>query len=142
MELLNTKQMRSLLDLARSLNSITMIAEWSSWRREAAILHLFLHITMNEDGKKIAHKILQENPEGDCKKLLEFLNRLNLLLGGTVTRIYMGRLSRALSVPLVKSPGTRLRIVGGFVHSVVNLVANRRNVGSNHQLKTRPRQQT
>ena len=76
MKLLNTKQTGNLLDLARSLNSRTMIVEWSSWRREAAILDLFLHIKRDEEGKKIAHKIIQENPEGDYGKLIEDLSTL------------------------------------------------------------------
>ena len=76
MELLDTKWMGSLLDLARSLNTRTMIAEWTTWNRDPAIFHFFLHITRDEEGKKVAHKILQDNPQGDYGKLIEELNRL------------------------------------------------------------------
>ena len=63
MELLDTKQTGSFLDLPRTLNLRTLITEWVSWNREAAIFHLFLHITRDDEGKKIAHKFLQENPQ-------------------------------------------------------------------------------
>ena len=49
-----------------------MIADWVSWKREAAILHLFLHITNDDEAKKIAHI-----PDEDCSKLIEELNKLD-----------------------------------------------------------------
>ena len=68
-----TKQTGNLIDLA-TLNTKTYVAEWSSFSREAAITHLFMHITTDPEAEKIAHQILQDNPEGDFEKLVQELN--------------------------------------------------------------------
>ena len=66
-----------MIDLVRTLNTKTHIAEWMSFSHEAAITHLFLNITTDPEAKKIAHRILQENPEGDYARLVQELKVLN-----------------------------------------------------------------
>ena len=75
-ELLEMRQTGDLIDLVRTLNTKTHITEWMSFSREAAITHLFLNITKDPEAKKIAHRILQENPEGDYARLVQELTVL------------------------------------------------------------------
>ena len=75
-ELLETRQSGHLIELVRTLNTKTKFSECSSFSRQAAITHLFLNITTDSEAKKIAHRILQENPEGDYARLVQELKVL------------------------------------------------------------------
>ena len=76
MNLFSTRQQGTTLDLAHDLNSKSRIADWDHFQREAAVLHLFLNITDDEEAKKIANDILKDKPQGDYKALIEKLNQL------------------------------------------------------------------
>ena len=68
MNIFDTKQQGTIIDLARDLNSKSKIADWDQFQREAAVLHLFMNITDDEDAKKIANDILK--PQGDYRALI------------------------------------------------------------------------
>ena len=65
MDFITTTQSGTTLDLARALVAKIILTEWQNWGREAAILHFFMEKTTCEESRKVAHRLLRENPLGD-----------------------------------------------------------------------------
>ena len=93
--------------------------------REAAITHLFMHITTDPEAKKTVHRILQNNPEGDYEILCQ-------------NSTFSTGLHGEKMIIVEKVPGSHVKpatnqdiaqqTVGDHVRSVPGLSIRRRNV--------------
>ena len=58
------------------MNSKSQIADWKSFTREAAMLHMFIQLTLDLDARREASEILKTKKEGDYLLLTEKLQNL------------------------------------------------------------------
>ena len=78
MDFIAIHQTGSPLDLARELASGVVTAEWDSWGKEASILHFFLAKVKCDESRKVAHKLLLDNPKGEYKDLVSELHQIQV----------------------------------------------------------------
>ena len=75
MAFFDTKQKGSPKELARELNSKSQTADWQSFTKDAAVLHLFIQLTLDLDARREASDILKTKPQGDYLLLIEKLQK-------------------------------------------------------------------
>ena len=76
MAFFDTKNNGSPVELARELNRKSPTAAWESFKREAAVKHMFIQLTSDLDARREASEILKTKPQVDYLLLIEKLQNL------------------------------------------------------------------